>query len=135
MMYKVSREFMFAAGHSVTGYPGNCARLHGHGYRVIVTIKSPKLNGLGMVMDFSDLKVIVDGILNELDHYFLIWRDDPRAEGLMRLDASSIRIMEYNPTAENIAEHIKDGLRDRLLSPQAVDSVVLYETPNCSAIV
>lgn len=70
MKTRLSREFTFDAAHSLPGYPGKCARIHGHTYTLIVTVEGD-LDQSGMVMDFFKIKEIVEDILAPLDHHYL----------------------------------------------------------------
>jgi len=104
-------------GHTLTDYPGDCARLHGHNYRFLVEIGYSPDPNTGMVVDFADLKRLVDPIVDDLDHHFMIWSEDPRADALQALDVSSVIISDTNPTAENIGtllgRQINSSLRFR----------------------
>ena len=79
---RLTREFSFEAAHALEGYDGKCREIHGHSYRLFVTVigepitdeNSPKL---GMVMDFGELKRIVNGeIVDRLDHAFIMRRTE-----------------------------------------------------------
>jgi len=67
-MYKLTIKTQFSAAHQLRGYQGKCENLHGHNGKVEVTIASEKLDKLGMVIDFKELKLRVGNILDELDH-------------------------------------------------------------------
>lgn len=100
---RVGREFYFDASHFLPDYRGKCERVHGHTYRLDVTVKG-KLKR-GMVMDFEDLKKVVERrVLNKLDH-------------------KNLNDLFENPTAENIAEWIFNELKKGL----KVDSIRLWE--------
>ena len=70
-MFKITITTHFSSAHSLRSYKGKCENLHGHNWRVEVEVCSPELNEGGMVMDFSDLKNIVERVLAELDHRYL----------------------------------------------------------------
>ncbi|MBU6998421.1 MAG: 6-carboxytetrahydropterin synthase QueD [Theionarchaea archaeon] len=70
MKTRLSREFTFDAAHSLPGYPGKCARIHGHTYTLIVTVEGD-LDQSGMVMDFFTIKEIVERVVAPLDHHYL----------------------------------------------------------------
>jgi 6-pyruvoyltetrahydropterin/6-carboxytetrahydropterin synthase len=78
----------FAAAHQLQGYEGNCARLHGHNWKIIVEVTGPKLDGVGMVMDFKTIKKAAREAAKKLDHQFL--------NEIAPFD-------QINPTAEHIA--------------------------------
>jgi len=102
----------FDAAHRLPNYDGKCARVHGHTYEVEVVLEGPVDEESGFLMDFYDLKVVMNSVLSELDH-----RD--------------LNEILDNPTAERIAEHIKTGLERRLLeTPASLVSVKLWEGKN-----
>ncbi len=90
-MFEVEIISSFAAAHSLRQYKGKCERLHGHNYRVHVTVRSSSPQSDGMVIDFGELKGITNDILERLDHHFL--------NEIKPFD-------EIEPSAENIAEFI-----------------------------
>ena len=112
MTYQLIKEFTFDAAHNLTNYNGKCEHLHGHTYRLQVTIRGQKNEETGMVCDFAELKQIVTThVIDKLDHTYL---ND--------IDPLS--------TAENlatwIAKTLEQPLRQRNLS---LVRLVLWETP------
>ncbi len=104
----------FAASHQLHGYPGECARLHGHNWKVEIEVEAQGLDGLGMGMDFKRIKALAREAVDRLDHRHLNELPPFR---------------ERNPTAERIAEHLYRelapafaGERTRLLA------VTVWET-------
>ena len=72
MKVSITKKFEFEAAHKLLGHPGKCKNLHGHSYKLEVTISSRKLNDQGMVMDFGDLKKIVNKwVIDKFDHSYL----------------------------------------------------------------
>jgi 6-pyruvoyltetrahydropterin/6-carboxytetrahydropterin synthase len=67
-MYRIFKDFTFSAGHAIRGHTGGCENLHGHNYRVRIHLASERLDELGMVMDFADLKAMAADILGPFDH-------------------------------------------------------------------
>ncbi len=98
-MYEVCREHFFSAAHQLRGYEGKCESLHGHNWRVRVYVRSHGLDTHGMVVDFKQLKKVMDGILDRLDHHML--NDVPPFD-------------ELNPSAENLARHIAEEVDTRI---------------------
>lgn len=95
-MFELSVKVEFEAAHRIVDYPGKCNRLHGHNWVVEVGVVGEKLNELGMLVDFKDLKEEVNRVMDELDHHYL--NELPAfSEG-------------HNPTAEHIAVYIYDEL-------------------------
>ncbi len=129
-MYKISREIAFCYGHRLLNYEGKCKNLHGHNGIAVITLTSPELDRLGMVADFSDIKSFISPWIDaELDHRMILHKDDPYAPLLIE-QGDPIKLFETNPTAENIARYIYDYAAG---GGYPVSSVVLWETPNCSA--
>jgi 6-pyruvoyltetrahydropterin/6-carboxytetrahydropterin synthase len=124
----ITRKLEFDAGHRVLGHEGKCRHLHGHRYVAEITCQAPRLDSLGMVVDFSVIKSKVGGWLDaNWDHNFICHPEDPIA-GLWSLQ-------EYaNPTAENMAAYLY-SIAWQLLRTHHIDvtAVRLYETPNCWA--
>ncbi|MGC1090127.1 MAG: 6-carboxytetrahydropterin synthase, partial [Candidatus Acidiferrum sp.] len=70
-MFQVSVEETFSAGHALRGYKGKCENVHGHNYRVRVTLEGPQLDSIGLLVDFTRLKQIIREIMGRLDHQFV----------------------------------------------------------------
>jgi len=129
-MYSVTRELTFCYGHRLLEYDGKCKHLHGHNGRAVITLAAETLDKLGMVMDFSDLKRVVGGWIDEqLDHKMLLHRDDPVLP-LLRQQGEPVHVLDVNPTAENIARLIFDVTAARGFP---VVEVKLWETDSCYA--
>jgi 6-pyruvoyltetrahydropterin/6-carboxytetrahydropterin synthase len=107
-MYRVTREISFCYGHRLLDYDGKCSHLHGHNGRAVLTLATDQLDPLGMVMDFTRIKRVVGGWIDEqLDHKMLLHRDDPVLP-LLRQVGEPVHVLDVNPTAENIARLIYD---------------------------
>src|SRR5258708_1686267 len=105
-MFSVTREITFCYGHRLLEYDGKCRHLHGHNGRAVITLETARLDPLGMVVDFSRLKRVVGGWIDEtLDHKMLLHKNDP-VLAFLREQGEPILVMEVNPTAENIAKLI-----------------------------
>jgi 6-pyruvoyltetrahydropterin/6-carboxytetrahydropterin synthase len=108
----------FSAAHHLRGYPGDCARPHGHNYGVRVHLRCQDLNTLGIAIDFREVKGLLRSILGELDH-----------TDLNTLPAFG----NLNPSAEAIAQYIYRALSKALNSAGvAVAKVTVEETPTSS---
>lgn len=118
-MYEVSVEYSFAAGHALRGYKGKCENVHGHNYKVRVTVQGEKLNSIGLLMDFTDLRAAVKQLVERFDHHFLN-------------DLEPFR--ELNPSAENLACYLGTELQ-REIDGQglSVNHVTVWETETTSA--
>ena len=124
-------------GHALTHHDGKCYHFHGHNYTLEATVRGGVDDRTGMVMDFGDLKTLIKGILDrDYDHKFLIHWDDPRAHELSVLDPEGVRLVLFQPTAENLAKTIKWWIQNDLLElglstkQVKVTRVKLWETSN-----
>lgn len=129
-MFRVTREIRFCYGHRLLNYDGKCRHLHGHNGRAVITLQAPQLDRLGMVMDFTQIKQVVNTWIDEtLDHRMLLHRDDPVLEYLKK-QGEPVYVMDVNPTAENIARLIFDFTAAQGFP---VVEVQLWETDHCYA--
>jgi 6-pyruvoyltetrahydropterin/6-carboxytetrahydropterin synthase len=129
-MFQVSREIHFCYGHRLLHYEGKCRHLHGHNGKAVITLRSSGLNRQGMVLDFSEIKRTLAGWIDEnLDHRMILHRDDPAVPGLLQLGEPLV-LVDFNPTAENLARMIYHQAKSMGLP---VVSVRLWETPSCCA--
>jgi 6-pyruvoyltetrahydropterin/6-carboxytetrahydropterin synthase len=121
-MFEVFVDESFSAGHALRGYKGKCENVHGHNYRVRVTLAGPQLDSIGLLFDFSAVKQVVGGVIRSLDHRFL--------NDMAPFDA-------INPSAENIAKYIYDQSA-RLLpgtpNGAAISSITVWETDTSAAV-
>ena len=134
-MYKISKEFSFSMGHRLSQHQGLCQNFHGHNYKIIVGLKSEVLNKDGMVMDFSDLKYIVNEKIIQYDHALMInIKDLPVAKKMQEvLPDMKLIIVPYEPTAENMAKELYIFLSGKLPVPVNMDYVTVYETDTSKA--
>lgn len=129
-MYKVTKELHFCYGHRLMNYQGKCRVPHGHNGKVSIELASETLDARGMVVDFSDLKRVIQGWIDaHLDHRMLLRQDDPLAKWLQEAGEPCF-LMEQNPTAEAIAELI---FEQALAAGFLVTEVRLWETPDAFA--
>lgn len=127
-MFRVTREITFCYGHRLLDYDGKCRHLHGHNGKAVLTLEASELDRLGMVVDFSRIKRVVQTWIDDnLDHRMLLHRDDPVLP-FLRQQGEPIFVMDVNPTAENIAKLIYDYAAGQGLP---VIEVRLWETENC----
>src|SRR6476469_2216845 len=129
-MCSVTREIHFCYGHRRLDYAGKCRHLHGHNGTAVITLAGDKLDRRGMLVDFSDLKRVVGGWVDDtLDHTMLLHKDDPVLPPL-REKGERVHVLDVNPTAENIAKLIFDYAAGQGFP---VVEVRLWETENCCA--
>jgi 6-pyruvoyltetrahydropterin/6-carboxytetrahydropterin synthase len=129
-MFRVSREIDFCYGHRLLNYQGKCCHLHGHNGKVVITIETSGLDNRGMVIDFGEIKRVVNGWIDQnLDHRMVLHREDPAVPMLEKL-GEPLFLMDVNPTAENIAQLICEVATSNGIP---VVEVRLWETPKCFA--
>lgn len=118
-MYKITVWSEFSAAHFLREYKGNCEKLHGHNWKVSLTISSKRLTSKGIVIDFKDLRKMLGEVLKELDHSYLN-------------ELSSFK--KNNPTSENITVYIYKHIQKRLKSKDCkVADVSVWETDKSRA--
>lgn len=117
-MYTLSVESDFSAAHQLREYKGKCENLHGHNWRVCLNVEGAKLNAIGLLIDFGDLKAILGDCLRQLDH--------------TNLNILSPFDVE-NPTSENLARWISETVAARLPDAVRVAGVTVWESDKCSA--
>lgn len=120
-MYEVFVDETFAAAHNLRNYKGKCENLHGHNYKVRVTLAGPALDSTGLLYDFVHLKQVIQGVIRSLDHQYL--------NELKPFDV-------LNPSAENVAKFIYDeaskGFRS-VPNGAAISSITVWETDTSAA--
>jgi 6-pyruvoyltetrahydropterin/6-carboxytetrahydropterin synthase len=113
-MFEVSIDYSFAAGHALRDYKGKCESIHGHNYKVRVTVQGESLDSAGLLIDFVDLRQAVKTIVDRFDHQFL--------NDVAPFD-------RLNPSAENIARHFSEELEPQVQQNGArLQSVTVWET-------
>lgn len=135
--YKVHRYHDISCGHRVYGHEGKCRHLHGHNYRIHFTCVAGDggLDGVGRVIDFSQVKSkLCMWIEENWDHHFLVWEKDPMWSYLLDLDPTVV-VTPFNPTAENIAQHLVEVIGPAQLAGTGVflSEVTVEETMKCFA--
>ena len=129
-MYQVTKEIHFCYGHRLLNYKGKCRNFHGHNGKVEIQISAEKLDTLGMVRDFNEIKAILHTWIDEqLDHRMILHENDPLRPALEKA-GEPLHLMKVNPTAETIAQLIYDVARQKGLP---VTAVTLWETANSNA--
>jgi len=118
-MYKITVLSHFSAAHRLRHLRGKCEELHGHNWKVEVSVVSNRLNKEGVVIDFTVLKQKVEKVLKPLDHHYL--NDLPYFSG-------------KEPSSENIAKYIFDRLKAELKGhPAILKEVTAWESETSSA--
>lgn len=120
-MYEVEVRGEFSAAHALKLYDGSFEPRHGHTFGVSVVMRAEKLDGIGVVVDFEELKPQLRRILGELENSSIA-------------DQPEFREGKLNPSTENIAKIIYDRLKSRFRSSNAqITKVTVWETPEASA--
>jgi len=130
-----TRYHDFSTGHRVYGHESKCAHLHGHNYRIYLTVEADQLDTVGRVMDFSVIKdKFVVWLEVNWDHKFLIWEKDPFAPTLKELDPEGTVVVNFNPTAENMGQYLINVIGPQQLAGTNVKlvKVNIEETRKCS---
>ncbi|MGY6771696.1 6-carboxytetrahydropterin synthase QueD [Gallibacterium sp. ZY190522] len=137
-MLKVAKEFSFDMAHLLDGHDGKCQNLHGHTYKLQVIVSGETENSgakKGMVIDFADLKKVVnDLIISPMDHAFIYDQSSEReikiAQLLQQLNSKTFAL-PMRSTAENLAQFIFQRLKENV--GFHLHSVRLWETPTSFA--
>ena len=118
-MYELMIETKFAAAHQLRNYNGRCERLHGHNWKVEVYVATENLNDIGLAIDFKVLKDTTNELLTVLEHSFV---------------NDVFPFTEINPSSENIARWLYDGLSKKLNDGNLkVSSIRIWESDTASA--
>ena len=118
-MYEIVVYTYFSAAHNLRGYRGKCEELHGHNWKVSVKVGAEKLDQLGMVIDFKELKKTLNKVIQKLDHKYL--NDVPPFDSI-------------NPSSENIAYYIFQELKKAINSGRIkVIKVSVWESEDSTA--
>jgi 6-pyruvoyltetrahydropterin/6-carboxytetrahydropterin synthase len=115
-MYKLTVESHFDAAHALRGYKGKCEQTHGHRFRVVAHFNARGLDETGLGCDFTELKRVLNGVLEHLDHTNL--SEIPPFDTI-------------NPSSENLASTIYKALEEKAaIMPARLQSVEVWESPD-----
>jgi len=118
-MYELTIETGFASAHQLRGYKGKCEKMHGHNWKVQVSVTAERLNDIDLAIDFHDLKRMANEVVSPLDHAFL---------------NDIFPFTEKNPSSENIAKWIYDSMNKKLSEGNVrVSAVTVWESDTASA--
>ena len=138
---RITKQFSFETGHALYGYDGKCRNVHGHSYKLSVTvigepIEDTKNVKFGMVIDFGDLKKIVKSeIVDKFDHATVFNKNTPHAELAEELKTRGhdVILVEYQPTSENMVTDFAKKIRKHLPQHIQLHSLKLQETDSSFA--
>jgi 6-pyruvoyltetrahydropterin/6-carboxytetrahydropterin synthase len=133
---RITKQFNFETGHALYGYDGKCKNVHGHSYKLSVTvigkpIKDTSNVKYGMVIDFSDLKKIVkEQIVDVFDHATVFNKNTPHIELANELQkrGHDVILVDYQPTSENMVIDFSNKIKNLLPENIKLHSLKLQET-------
>ncbi len=133
---RITKQFSFETGHALYGYDGKCKNVHGHSYKLAVTVIGTPIADItnvkfGMVIDFSDLKKIVkEEIVDLFDHATVFNQNTPHIELAEELKnrGHHVILVNYQPTSENMVIDFAEKIKNRLPDSIELHSLKLQET-------
>ncbi len=133
---RITKQFNFETGHALYGYDGKCRNVHGHSYKLSVTVIGKPITDTshvkqGMVIDFGDLKKIVkEEIVNQFDHATVFNKNTPHIELAKELTerGHNVILADYQPTSENMVIDFVQKIKERLPKNIMLHSLKLQET-------
>jgi 6-pyruvoyltetrahydropterin/6-carboxytetrahydropterin synthase len=133
---RITKQFNFETGHALYGYDGKCRNVHGHSYKLSVTVIGQPITDtthvkLGMVIDFTDLKKIVkEEIVDKFDHATVFNKNTPHVELAKELTdrGHNVILADYQPTSENMVIAFSKKIAARLPENIKLHSLKLQET-------
>jgi len=133
---RITKQFSFETGHALYGYDGKCKNVHGHSYKLSVTVFGKPITDnnnvkFGMVIDFSDLKKIVkEEIVNVFDHATVFNKNTPHIELAKELEdrGHNVLLVNYQPTSEMMVIDFAQKIKKRLPNHIILHSLKLQET-------
>jgi 6-pyruvoyltetrahydropterin/6-carboxytetrahydropterin synthase len=133
---RITKQFSFETGHALYGYDGKCRNVHGHSYKLSVTVIGTPITDtshvkLGMVIDFGDLKKIVkEDIEDVFDHATVFNKNTPHIELAKELKerGHNVILVDYQPTSENMIIDFAKKIKSRLPNTIKLHSLKLQET-------
>lgn len=138
---RITKQFTFETGHALYGYDGKCRNVHGHSYKLSVTVIGMPISDatnvkLGMVIDFGDLKKIVkEEIVDSFDHATVFNKNTPHRELATELETRGHKVIlaDYQPTSENMVIDFAKKIKARLPKEIQLHSIKLRETDTAFA--
>jgi len=133
---RITKQFSFETGHALYGYDGKCKNVHGHSYKLDVTVIGQPISDtsnvkFGMVIDFGDLKKIVkEEIVDVFDHATVFNKNTPHVELAKELEdrGHNVLLVNYQPTSEMMVIDFSEKIKNRLPNNIKLHSLKLSET-------
>ena len=135
MILRLTKQFDFQMAHALRGYDGKCRNLHGHNYRLLVTIEGQTIENSsdaknGMVMDFGDIRqVVTQYVIEPFDHALVV----PQGSPFEHIEGTKIIVSDFQPTCENLLIHFAHLLKGHMPVGIQLYSLRLYETESSYA--
>lgn len=138
---RITKQFNFETAHALYGYDGKCKNIHGHSYKLSVTVIGTPISDstsvkYGMVIDFGDLKKIVASeIVNKFDHATVFNKNTPHLELAKELEKRdhNVILVDYQPTSEMMLVDFAEKINNRLPENVKLHSLKLQETGTSNA--
>ena len=138
---RITKQFDFETGHALYGYDGKCKNVHGHSYKLSVTVIGTPISDnsnvkYGMVIDFGDLKkIVLSEIVNKFDHATVFNKNTPHVELAAELEKRdhSVILVDYQPTSEMMLIDFAQKIKNRLPDNIQLHSLKLRETGSSHA--
>lgn len=138
---RITKKFTFETGHALYGYDGKCKNVHGHSYKLFVTVIGSPITDknhvkFGMVIDFGDLKKIVsEEIISVYDHATVLNKNTPHAElaEILKEQGHNIILVDFQPTSEMLVINFAEKIQKRLPQNIQLHSLKLQETESSYA--
>ncbi|GAA4233694.1 6-carboxytetrahydropterin synthase [Postechiella marina] len=138
---RITKQFSFETGHALYGYDGKCKNIHGHSYKLSVTVIGKPITDstnvkFGMVIDFGDLKKIVkEEIVDVFDHATVFNKNTPHVDLAKDLKSlgHNVLLVDYQPTSEMMVIDFAEKIKNRLPKQLNLHSLKLQETDSCFA--
>lgn len=136
MQLLLTKQFSFEMAHALPSYDGKCSNIHGHSYKLFVTVEGEPMQGSpksGMVVDFGDLKhIVVKHLVEPFDHALVLPRignESPTFAGY----GAKLVLTDFQPTTENLLLHFARLLQDKMPQGVRLHALRLYETESSCA--
>ena len=138
---RITKQFNFETGHALYGYDGKCRNVHGHSYKLSVTVIGTPITDntnvkFGMVIDFSDLKkIVLEEVVDVFDHATVFNKNTPHVELANELSTRGhhVILVDYQPTSENMVVDFAEKIKSRLPQDINLFSLRLQETESSFA--
>jgi 6-pyruvoyltetrahydropterin/6-carboxytetrahydropterin synthase len=138
---RITKQFTFETGHALYGYDGKCKNVHGHSYKLSVTVIGSPISDsnnvkYGMVIDFTDLKkIVMEEVVDQFDHATVFNQNTPHIELAKELKSRDhhVILVDYQPTSENMVIDFADRIKKRLSENIDLFSLKLQETESSFA--